>query len=58
MSYDGRKLIMKYEKSGKLFDKKHIKGALELVFNEYLNDNYTYSLFREFPLKKIEEDLH
>jgi len=58
MPYYGRKLIMKYNKLSNLFDKKHIKDALELVFNEYLNDNYTYSLFREFPLKKIEEDLH
>lgn len=49
---------MRYGKFGKLFNKKHIKDALELVFNEYLNDNYTYSLFRELPLKKIEEDLH
>ncbi len=49
---------MKYDKLNKIFDKKYIKDALELVFNEYLNDNYTYSLFREFPLKKIEEDLH
>lgn len=49
---------MKYDKLGKLLNKKYIKDSLELIFNEYLNDNYTYYLFRELPLKKIEEDLY
>ena len=49
---------MKYDKLAKVFDKRYIKDALEIVFNEYLNDTYTYSLFREFPLKKIEDDMY
>jgi len=46
-----------YENLEDLFSKEHISTALELVFNDYLNDDYTYSLFRELPLSKIEEDL-
>ncbi len=47
-----------YEMFKNVFEDRFVKKAIEIVFNTYLNDDFTYQFFKDFPIKDVEKSLH